>query len=99
MQRKRREQTQRGYQCCTGAQAFVLQHWLRRTVSTYLTHLTPHMRPAAMASSSVAAALVAPEVVASIDSSLELLPGVLASKENPQPLWEHLPRYTEHVRD
>ena len=43
-----------------------------------------------MATSSVAAALALPEVVAAVDSFNELLPGVPASKENLQPMWESL---------
>ena len=43
-----------------------------------------------MATSSVAAALALPEVVAAVDSFNELLPGVPVSKENLRPLLEFL---------
>ena len=43
-----------------------------------------------MATSSVAAALALPEVVAAVDAFNELLPGVPASKENLQQLWNFL---------
>jgi hypothetical protein len=43
-----------------------------------------------MATSSVAAALALPEIVAAVDSFNELLPGVPASKENLRPMWESL---------
>ena len=43
-----------------------------------------------MATSPVAAALALPHVVAAVDSFNELLPGVAASAENLQPMWEHL---------
>jgi len=43
-----------------------------------------------MASSSIAAALALPEVVAAVDAFNELLPGVQTSKENLLPLWDYL---------
>ena len=43
-----------------------------------------------MATSSLAAALEMSDIVRHIDSCTEFLPGVPASTENLQPLWEHL---------
>ena len=43
-----------------------------------------------MATSSLAAALEKPEIVRHIDSCTELLPGVPASKENLQPLFDYI---------
>ena len=52
-----------------------------------------------MATASVAAALALPEVVAAVDSFNELLPGVPASKENLQPLLEHLRTRAVQIED
>jgi len=43
-----------------------------------------------MTSSSIAAALALPEVLAAVDAFNELLPGVPNSKENLMPLWDYL---------
>ena len=43
-----------------------------------------------MATPSVSAILGTPEFAASVDACTELFPGVPASKENLQPLWEYL---------
>ena len=43
-----------------------------------------------MATPSVDAVLCTPEIVQRINSCTELLPGVPASKENLQPLWQHI---------
>jgi hypothetical protein len=48
-----------------------------------------------MATSSVAAALALPELVAAVDEFNELFPGVQASKEHLQPLWDLLLRKVE----